>query len=41
MSLRVLANYIFGRHLTQGRFGVVLRSVGRYYDTIEVSRYSF
>jgi len=25
MSLRVLANYIFDRHLTQGRFGVVWR----------------
>jgi len=25
MSLRVLANYIFDRHLTQGRFGVVSR----------------
>jgi len=25
ISLRVLANYIFGRHLTQGRFGAVSR----------------
>jgi len=24
-SLRVLANYIFDRHLTQGQFGVVSR----------------